>query len=50
MKTPPSEKNKKLADKFIKEMKEQGLTPDQMINVINLARQRFLILKADQRN
>lgn len=35
----------KLADKWIAEMQEAGLTPDQMTDVIQLARKKFYKLK-----
>ena len=34
-------KEKKLADKIIKEMHDAGLTPDQMLEVIRLARKKY---------
>jgi len=34
-------KEKKLADKIIKEMQDAGLTSDQMLEVIRLARKKY---------
>jgi hypothetical protein len=34
-----------LANKWIKEMQAFGLTPDEMLNVIALAKQKYLKLK-----
>jgi len=34
-------KEKKLADKIIKEMKDAGLTSDQMLEIIKLARKKY---------
>ena len=34
-------KSEKLADKWIKEMQEAGLTPEQILEVIRLAREKF---------
>ena len=37
--------NKKLADKIIKELQDAGLTPDQMLEVIHLVREKYLYLR-----
>ena len=36
-----SEKEHQFADNFIKEMKEKGLTPDEMLKVLAMARKKF---------
>ena len=46
MKTKKRKCNK-LADKIIKEMQEAGLTHDQMLNVIKLAREKYELLKQE---
>lgn len=50
MKIQPTEKEKDLANKFVAEMKLHGLTPDEMLRIIFLARKKFLILKAQDKN
>ena len=42
-------KEQKLADKMIKIMKELRLTPDQMLEIIKLAREKFNELKNEKK-
>ena len=38
--------NEQLADKWIKELKEAGFTPDQMLEVFRIAREKYKLLIA----
>lgn len=40
----------KLADKMIKEMQDAGLSPDQMLKVIHMAREKFKQMKNKKKN
>lgn len=39
-----------IADEIIQEMQEAGLTPDEMLNVISLAKIRYLEMKKEAVN
>lgn len=41
----PGDTEETLADKWIKEMQEWGLAPDQMLEVIQLAKEKYKLLK-----
>ena len=42
--------DQEVADEMIKIMQEFGLTPDDMIRVIRLAKQKFLLIKNSEKN